>query len=226
MLSHLFWVSVESALGKVVVAHPHLFADLTNRCIALNLTHPTLVVSITFLPEGCFITQGIDEKADLFLGGALPTLLRLLATSGDINRSGVAQIEVKGETIFLPKILRILHHLKDQPDSFLQSFLAEPLHHLLFSSPFLFEQMKSIWHYFSVSFKNSTEDYLYYETALFPEPGAFEAFQKEVETLRDDVERLSLRVRQLTAPKTEKTKPTNTVSINNTVSVNTAGDSL
>ena len=106
MLSHLFWVSVESALGRVIVAHPHLFADLTHRCIALNVTHPTLVISITFRPEGCVITQGIDEAADLFLGGALPTLLRLLATGGDISRSGSAQIEVKGETIFLPKVFK------------------------------------------------------------------------------------------------------------------------
>ena len=230
MLSHLFWVSVESALGKVVVAHPHLFADLTHRCIALNLTHPTLVVSITFLPDGCVITQGINEDADLFLGGALPTLLRMLATGGNMRHGSAALIEVKGETIFLPKILRILQQVKEQPETFLQAFLAEPFHHLLFSSPFLFDQIKSAWHYFSSSFKSSTEDYLYYETEVLPNPSEFESFQKGIETLRDDVERLSLRVQRLTMQQTgmqqtEKAKPVNTVSVN-TVPVNTSGEPL
>lgn len=195
-MNTIFATALEKLLNQAVHLDPnslHALNKLAGKSVRVELTG--LSLTFTFFPEieGIAVLGDDTGEADTYIQSPPFTLLNLL-----LNRHSTfvnyTDIVVSGNITIAQQLLQILQELEiDWEEQLAQRLGDVPAHSLgtlvRRGQHYVSDRLSHLQYYFS--------EYLQEEARHVPAPAEMETFLNSVDILRDDVERLEQRVRNL-----------------------------
>lgn len=167
--------------------------ELEGRVVAVRLRHTA--ISLYFLVEAGSIrpTGEFDGEPDVVITGSLPALARLAARSGEqAIRDG--SLELAGDADVARLFQQLLRYGRPDLEEELAGVVGDSAAHGLGR----FARGLGEWGRRARStFEQNVAEYLQEESRAVPGRHEGEAFRRDLETLRDDVERFDARLRRL-----------------------------
>ena len=170
-----------------------LCEELSGRVIAVRLRDTSLAVWCRVEPDGIRLAGESGSEPDAVITGSLLALARLSARSGEeAVRAGTLDLE--GDADAARMFRRLLQYGRPDLEEELSGVLGDPAAHAVGQ----FARALGDWGRQARStMRQNLGEYLQEETRVVPGRHEAEAFRREVETLRDDVDRLEARLRHL-----------------------------
>ena len=140
------------------------------------------------IDSGKLIVEPPEEQVDLAIGGHLAAFVRYMFS----DRADGIRLEGEGE---IAQDLRdFLTALDVDWEELLSRAVGDVPARLMMRS---LEECRQVARNFSAAAESNTRDYLHEESGLLPRASELDRFVREVDRLRDDLERLELRLDRL-----------------------------
>lgn len=183
----LFCETVESLLNRLLRLDPDsqkILEPLAGKTIRIELKPPGLSFILAPTEKEIYILRRGGES-DVVLRGSPLGFLRLLRSEDPRGELFAGAVEVEGDLEVAQKLQRLLRHfeidweglLGEEPATFLQE---------------IFHWQRESWK----ALQQDLADHLQEETRALPHRLEFEDFAREVGRLRNDVERLEVRLKR------------------------------
>lgn len=188
---------LESALNRVIELDPAMtprLAELEGKSVGLVVAATGIALTLYPGRWGFYLRAGLDPEADAVIRGTPLALIRLGASDEATRELFAGDVRIDGDVRVGTRMRQLFTQLEidweEQLAALLGDFLAYQLGHRL--------RELGAWR------RRSNEamfadigEYLSEESQTLPSRPEAEAFMAEVDTLRDDVERLAARLRRL-----------------------------
>jgi ubiquinone biosynthesis protein UbiJ len=170
------------------------FADLAGRCLALELEGLGWRVYLCLTRDGVHLTSRAPPVVDAEVSGPPFSLLRMLAVPDDPSLLLQGQVKVRGRSGLVERVRALLTGVdvdwEEQVSRLLGDIPAHQLGNLARDAGRWARRSTEI-------LRQNGHEYLVEELRLVPHPDEVAGFNAAVDDLRDDVERLTLRVERL-----------------------------
>ncbi len=202
--------ALEAALNRYLDLDPEGaqgFAPLYGRIIVIELEGLGMGVTLIPGPDRIQIFGSYDAPADCVIRGAPLSLARMALAERKESEMSSGSVQIEGDTTLAQQFAKALGGLDVDWEEQAARVLGDPIAHQVGQA------MKGLSDWGRQTSRTLTADlkeYLEEEGRLVPTRYELDAFLAEVDTLRDDVERLEARVARLNqtaAAPTEDTRP-------------------
>ena len=163
---------------------------LQNKIFEIELLYTNLNLFITPVKEGIKLSPHCDRVADVMIKGTPSAFLAML-TDGKV---GIGNVEINGNLKLAQQFQSILKHADFDWEDYLSQYLGDPL---AYQTGKIVRGTKHFIRRLGEKIALDTSEYLRYEKAWLPDQFEVESFCQAVDTLRDDVERITERVTKL-----------------------------
>ena len=187
----------EAVLNRALKLDPETqngLAELSGRVLALELLNTGLVLHLMPAPDGMRLESDYSGEANVTIRGTPVNLLAyLMSTSGKAD-GFTGRLEIIGDVGLAQDFQALIKNVDLDWEEFLSHWLGDTLAH----------KMGKIFRG-SVNFVRNTKhtleldvsEYLRYEKELLPEKHEVEDYITAIDELRNDAERLNLRINKL-----------------------------
>ena len=145
------------------------------------------------------LNQTNEENADVVIKGKPFSLFFLLIKKQNGEPVFPSDIEIKGDINLAQKLQKILKDLDIDWEEILSQYLGDGIARKL--SLFIQSGRSYVNNSFN-SFESNVSDYLRFEKNILPDQLLIDEFNQSVDHLRDEVERLKVRIEKLESVKT------------------------
>lgn len=185
VINHLLALDIETRNAVTKYAGSVIAIELLN-------TSQTLYLQIT--PEGFALVESLDVKPDVTIRGTPGQLFAYLMALKNDEPATSGVIEITGNIALAQKLAGIVKELDPDWEEKLSTWLGDaPARHIgnAFRNTFrLATHVKN-------TLRENTGEYLHHESGLVAERDEVNQFVRAVDVLRNDVERLRLRLDRL-----------------------------
>lgn len=173
-----------------------LCGALEGRVVAVRLRGTAIALYFRVEAEAIRATGEFDGEPDVVISGSLPALAKLAARSGEqAVRDG--SLELAGDADIARSFQRLLQYGRPDLEEELASLVGDSAAYGIGR----FARSLGEWgRQARATFGQNVAEYLQEESRAVPGRHEAEAFRRDVETLRDDVERFDARLRRLESP--------------------------
>lgn len=187
---------VEMLLNRNVdasTAARELAAELKGKVVAIRIQDTALAMYFTFEPDCVVLASETDAEPDVVITGSLFTLARLATAPGDA-RFDPGTIDLTGNVEAARAFQRLLTHTRPDIEEELSGLIGDVAAHRigLFAAGFRHWAVNA-----RSTMAMNIREYLQEESRDLPTRFEVERFVRDVDTLRDDVERLAARIARL-----------------------------
>lgn len=192
------WISqIEKLVNKALSLDEetlHTLEKLEGKVIAFEFSNTNLTVFLFPSITGLVINTAYENKADVLIKGTPTNFIMMLASSKQGNASLPTDMQVMGDIGLAQRFQAIMQNIEID--------LEEPLSNWIGDSAAyqLGKFIRSASHFATNTGKTLAMDmseYLRFESDMLPDDLLVEEFCKEVDVLREDVDRLSQGINKL-----------------------------
>jgi len=172
----------------------HALAKLGGKVIAFEFSNTNLTVFLFPSITGLEINTVYDNKADVLIKGTPTNFIMMLASSKQGNASLPTDMQVIGDIGLAQRFQAIMQNIEIDLEEPLSKWLGDSVAYQL--GKFI----RSTGHLATNTGKTLAMDmseYLRFEIHMLPDDLLVEEFCKEVDVLREDVDRLSQQIKRL-----------------------------
>lgn len=169
-------------------------AKYSGRSVGIKLVNTGVSFTIAIKPSGVRLTEMAGTDPDVCIRGTPLGLLSyiLAGKTGGVPNSG--GIEISGDVGLAQNVQSIVKNLEFDWEEQLAQWMGDSLAHkagnIIRRSSVLLDEMNT-------TIKNDISEYLRYESEMIMDRSEIEDFNVSVDALRNDVERLKLRISRL-----------------------------
>lgn len=190
--------AAEAALNRYLALDPEGargFEPLDGRIIVIEILGMDATLTLIRGPEGVQLFGRYDATPDCVIRGTPMALARMAVAERKDREISAGGVEIEGDTGIAHDLAKALSGLDVDWEEQAAKYLGDPIAHQLGQGLRAALQWgRRTTGVFSADLK----EYLEEEGRLLPTPYELEGFLAQVDTLRDDVERLGARVERLT----------------------------
>lgn len=168
----------------------HKLKPLRGKILEINIQKTPFHYGFLFTKDNIEIINADKIAADAVISGDLFTFLKLFKSS---SLSNMSKLNITGDQAFSETAYHVLHDLDIDWEEILSHYTGDVVAHKVGQCV---ESFKKWFHRGAHSFKVSLTEYLQEELRYFPSSAEMNDFMDEVDELKHDVDRLSLRLEQ------------------------------
>jgi ubiquinone biosynthesis protein UbiJ len=189
--------TLESALNRVIELDPAMaprLAELQGRSVGVVVVGTGITLTLYPGPWGFYLRAGLDPETDALIRGAPLALIRLGASDEATRELFAGDVQIEGDVRLGTRMRQLFTQLEIDWEEQLAVLLGDAVAHQLG------RRLREVQGWRRRSHEALAADigeYLSEESRTLPSCPEAEAFMAEVDTLRDDVERLAARLRRL-----------------------------
>lgn len=186
---------LQSLINSILALDEHSMkqlVELEGKTLRLSISDFSRDICLRIVADGIEFDSGIDEF-DVSIHGKAIALMGLL-TAGKGGASFPKDITLQGDIHFAQQIQAIAREMDIDWEELLSRYVGDIAAHQMGRA--IKTGVRAAKDIFQ-SLQNSSSEYLRYEAEVLPDQGLIDEFSRDVETLRDDTERLSQRVQRL-----------------------------
>lgn len=188
---------VETLLNRYLALDPEGargFEPIHGRVIGIEIRGLGLRLTLVPGPDRLQVFGPYDATPDCLIRGAPLALLRMVTAERRESEIGPGAVEIEGDTTIAHELAKALGGLDVDWEEQLSRLVGDPIAHPVGQ----FARGLTQWgRRTSDTLTSDLKEYLEEEARLLPTRYELEAFLAEVDTLRDDLERLEARVERL-----------------------------
>ncbi len=168
--------------------------ELDGQVISLELTNTNFKIFILPSARGLLLQTATAEKEDVKIRGTVPDMLAYLLKANEKSGSFAGSIEVTGDVGLAQNFQSILKNIDIDWEEQLAQWFGDTVAHsmarlLRGAATFAADSCNKL--------QQDVSEYLRFETAMTPDKTALDEYASAVDTLRNDAERLKLRINRL-----------------------------
>ncbi len=183
---------LNEAIAELTPAR-ELCRDLDGTVATVRLRHTALAVTFRIGAGAVAIESGAAEEPDIAITGSLAALARM-ATSGEPDAVRDGSVELLGDAETAAAFQQLLAYARPDPEEQLSRLVGDTAAH----SAGQFARRVGTWARNARSTMTANlREYLQEEGRDVPSRWEADRFARDVDTLRDDVERLAARIQRL-----------------------------
>lgn len=197
MLSAALLGSTETSLNQLLHQDPRTLqrlAVLSGKVIRLEISQPTLNLTLLPGPSGLDLLLHSESPADLTLSGKAQDFIQMASAESSSDKLFGKGISISGDTGLATAFSNSLKGFNIDWEAWLGDRLgdtvAHPLAHFIRNQKQQFEQIQH-------SLSANTVEYLQEELGILPPRAEIDSFLEGVDQLRDATERLEARINSL-----------------------------
>ncbi|MGE5155801.1 MAG: SCP2 domain-containing protein [Bdellovibrio bacteriovorus] len=199
--------ALEGALNGYLALDPEGargFVPLHGRIIAIEISGLGVRLTLIPGPDRVQVFGAYDAAPDCLIRGAPLALLRLVTAERKEGEIGPGGVQIEGDSTIAHELAKALKGLDVDWEEQLARLLGDPFAHSLGQ----LARGAGQWRRRTANTLNADlKEYLEEEARLLPTRDELADFLAEVDTLRDDVERLEARVERLTRRRAPQPTP-------------------
>lgn len=186
----------EAVINRILAMDPEARDELSQyhgRCLAVIVTGTAYAFHVTISDSGIRLESTAETEPDVVVRGTPAEFMAFLrSVPGGAQASG--SIEISGNVRLAQEIQAVLKRLQPDWEEQLSHWIGDSPAHTLgnlarLSARFLADTGETL--------RADVSEYLIYEKDILPESSELEEFNAAVDTLRNDVERLRVRIDRL-----------------------------
>lgn len=174
----------------------HRLTALSGKVLKIEITSLSINFYIKITAQGIQLIQHYADVADTIIRGTPLALLSLLQQNSE-NSHALLQnqnITIIGNLHVAQDIKNIFSEMEIDWEEYLSKICGDPLSHIISTQFRKLAEWSKATH---KSLQRNIDEYIHEEINLFPAHLACSDLYSDIDKLRDDVERLSLRVNRL-----------------------------
>ena len=171
----------------------HKLAKLEGKVIAFEFTNTKLIVFLSFSTAGLTMNTTYKNKADVLIKGTPINFITVLATSKQGSTNLPTDMQIRGDIVLGQKFQLIMQNIEIDLEELLAKWTGDSVAYEL--GRFI-RGSNSVAVNAGKTLAMDISEYLRFETEMLPDELLVDDFCKEVDVLREDVDRLSQRVSQ------------------------------
>ena len=171
----------------------HKLAKLEGKVIAFEFTNTKLIVFLSFSAAGLTMNTTYKNKADVLIKGTPINFITMLVMSKQGSTNLPTDMQIRGDIVLGQKFQLIMKNIEIDLEELLAKWMGDSV---------AYELGRFIRGTYSVAVNAGKtlamdiSEYLRFETEMLPDELLVDGFCKEVDVLREDVDRLSQKVDQ------------------------------
>lgn len=187
----------ESAVNQYLSLDPEIseqLGDLEGRCIAIEISTPPIKLFCFPRAGGLSLQSVFEDEADCKISGSLAGILKMIRSENPAEILSSGEVSITGDSRLAQDFSDTLSQMDIDWEELLSKLTGDFAAHRIGSA------VRQGQHWFKDGLKafglDSTE-YLQEESGVLPTGIEIEKFIRDVDVLRDDVERLDAKIRKL-----------------------------
>ncbi len=170
-------------------------SSLNGRSVKIEFINTSLNVRLLIIDGGIYLSEATDHEVDVTICGTPTQLLNYLVAQGS-NDSRSGAFEVIGDVGLAQNLQNILRNLEIDWEEQLSHWVGDTVAH---KAGYFTGKTTKAFVEAKETLKMDISEYLHYETESLPIKNDVDDFNQSVDKLRNDAQRLKLRVDRLQA---------------------------
>ncbi len=171
-----------------------LAADLDGRTFVVRIAKSALALSVRVDDGELEVQTSIPEDPDVVVEGPLSGLVRLVFAGGDLTSLRDVGVGIIGQADLAQKFQRLFSLARPDPEEELAGLIGDAAAHQVNTA---LKDVADWGRRSGGTLAANIREYLQEETRDLPSPYEMDRFQRDVQTLRDDVDRAAARLRRI-----------------------------
>ena len=165
--------------------------ELKGKVVAFEFTNTKLTVFLFFSTAGLTMNTTYKNKADVLIKGTPTNFIMMLATSKQGSANLPTDMQIIGDIVLVQQFQLIMQNIEIDLEELLANWLGDSVAYELGK---IIRGTSSVAIDTGKTLAKNISEYLRFETDMLPDELLVDDFCKEVDVLREDVDRLSQRV--------------------------------
>jgi ubiquinone biosynthesis protein UbiJ len=162
--------------------------------VAVDVQNTSSIFYITITESGVSLTNEFELIPDIIVRGSSFELYEYLISISNSQEFQTGKLEVAGDISVAQKIQSIVKNLEIDWEDYISNWIGDSLTHKLGRAV---KNSINLLHSANKNIKYNLSDYLRYETEYLIDRNEQDEFSQSVDVLRDDAERLKLRINRI-----------------------------
>jgi ubiquinone biosynthesis protein UbiJ len=162
--------------------------------VAVDVQNTSSIFYITITESGVSLTNEFELIPDIIVRGSSFELYEYLISINNSQEFQTGKLEVAGDISVAQKIQSIVKNLDIDWEDYISNWIGDSLTHKLGRAV---KNSINLLHSANKNIKYNLSDYLRYETEYLIDRNEQDEFSQSVDVLRDDAERLKLRINRI-----------------------------
>ena len=162
--------------------------------VAVDVQNTSSIFYITITESGVSLTNEFELIPDIIVRGSSFELYEYLISINNSQEFQTGKLEVAGDISVAQKIQSIVKNLDIDWEDYISNWIGDSLTHKLGRAV---KNSINLLHSVNKNIKYNLSDYLRYETECLIDRNEQDEFSQSVDVLRDDAERLKLRINRI-----------------------------
>lgn len=188
---------IENTINRLLALDEESLTALTKysgRVVAIDLSNTRTTVYMQIIPAGISLSANTATKADVTIRGTPVQLLLYMNAMQQSEPVQSGNIEITGNIALAQKIQSVMKNLQIDWEEEMSHWVGDTVAHKLGNSV----RRTAAWiHQVDNTTRMNISEYLRYETQVLPDRTEIDEFNTAVDTLRNDMERLKIRIQRL-----------------------------
>jgi len=188
---------IENTINRLLALDEESLTTLTRysgSIVAIDLLNTRTTVYLQIIPSGISLSGNTESKADVTIRGTPVQLLMYINAMQQSEPLQSGNIEITGNIALAQKVQSVIRNLQIDWEEELSNWLGDTLAHKFGNMA----RKSAAWvRQVDTTTRMNISEYLRYETVVLPTNVDIDEFNAAVDTLRNDVERLKIRLQRL-----------------------------
>jgi ubiquinone biosynthesis protein UbiJ len=188
---------LETALNRTLKLDPDTLAalaELSGKALAFEFSNTGLAFTVFPAADGVRLESGRATAADVCIRGTPTDLLAYLLAASGKGEGYAGRLDVSGDVNLAQRFQAVMKNVDLDWEEYLSSWFGDTLAHKLGNA---FRGSLQFAKNTRRTLELDVSEYLRYEKEILPDQGEVNGYITAIDALRDDAERLKLRVERL-----------------------------
>ena len=206
MITHSLAEKIQALINKVLQQDERTFAavrELSGKVIKIEITGPDISIFLLFDTSGIIIKTEFDAKPNVMIKARPSAFMGQLLNRYDTVTKFSPDMEIIGDAALAQHFQQIIKNLEIDWEEHLSHWVGDTAAHKLVR---IFRQSNEFLKETHQTISMDISEYLRYEKDILPDREEVAEYITAVDVLRDDAERLQLRIARLQKIITDKVR--------------------
>lgn len=206
MISHSLTEKIQAFINNILRQDEQTFIsirELSGKVIMIEITGPDISVFLLFDTQGIILKAEHDAKPNVTIKARPSSFMGLLLNRDDKVTRFSPDMEITGDTGLAQRFQQIIKNMEIDWEEHLSHWFGDTAAHKLGR---IFRQSREFLKETHQTISLDISEYLRYEKDLLPDREEVEEYIAAVDVLRNDAERLQLRIARLQKIITDKAR--------------------
>lgn len=169
-------------------------SELAGKVIKIEISGPEISLFVKFEQQGMVIETEHDAKPNVIIRARPSTYIGLLVNRDEKTNTFTPDMEIRGDANLAQRFQQILRNMEIDWEEHLSHWVGDTAAHKLGR---VFKQSRELIKEVHQTVQMDISEYLRYEKNMLPDKDEVEEYIEAVDMIRDDAERLQLRISRL-----------------------------